>query len=137
MILEMENLFSFCTTWYLCLLSFRIQFLLNPLFDMFPPFNRSAAIVMLSGQVADGFTTIFAGELVFKHFSLYSKDRFRWLFPSNFTFTLAAASSSMYTENRNVNSWYNKTLSIFEFKYYFQWISVIFLFADHKPNTCF
>lgn len=27
-------------------------------------FDSDAAIVMLSGQVADGFTTIFAGELV-------------------------------------------------------------------------
>lgn len=30
------------------------------------PFHRNAAVVMLSGQVADGFVTIFVGELVFK-----------------------------------------------------------------------
>ena len=33
-------------------------------FDIAVSFYRDAATVMLSGQVADGFTTILAGELV-------------------------------------------------------------------------
>jgi hypothetical protein len=33
--------------------------------DIVVSFHRDAATVMLSGQIADGFTTIFAGELVY------------------------------------------------------------------------
>jgi len=35
-------------------------------------FCKNAAAVMLSGQVADGFATIFIGELVFKPYFLCS-----------------------------------------------------------------
>lgn len=41
--------------------------LIYPLYEVYSlssPFDRDAAIVMLSGQIADGFTTILAGELV-------------------------------------------------------------------------
>jgi hypothetical protein len=48
---------------------FRSYKFLFPLFfffvDIVVSFHRDAATVMLSGQIADGFTTIFAGELVY------------------------------------------------------------------------
>ncbi|XP_048323207.1 uncharacterized protein LOC107434079 isoform X2 [Ziziphus jujuba] len=50
--------------WFTYLLLFLTDIGLSP---------RNAAIVMLSGQVADGFTTIFAGELIdrFGHFKIW------------------------------------------------------------------
>ncbi|XP_042508245.1 major facilitator superfamily domain-containing protein 12-like [Macadamia integrifolia] len=50
--------------WFTYLLVFLTDIGLSP---------RDAAIVMLSGQVADGFTTIFAGELIdrFGHFKIW------------------------------------------------------------------
>ncbi|RZC70761.1 hypothetical protein C5167_033908 [Papaver somniferum] len=50
--------------WFTYLLMFLTDIGLSP---------RDAAIVMLSGQVADGFTTIFAGELIdrFGHFKIW------------------------------------------------------------------
>ena len=44
-------------------------------FDIVVSFYRDAALVMLSGQVADGFTTILAGELVhiYIFFCFYSQ----------------------------------------------------------------
>nr|KAJ0196883.1 hypothetical protein LSAT_V11C700356160 [Lactuca sativa] len=50
--------------WFTYLLVFMTDIGLSP---------RNAAIVMLSGQIADGFTTIFAGELIdrFGHFKVW------------------------------------------------------------------